>query len=416
MRVALYYPWVYLKSGCERTIVELVRGSRHRWTILTNRYEEERTFPELRDLDVVELPRVPVKRSFLRVFQAAGRVVSQKLPLAGCDALVVFSEGVGDLVVFRNAEVPVVCVCFTPLRAAFDEVYQAEYLRRHGNRLWRKLLLRMAAAGYRAVDRRAWRRFNRVFAISEEARSRANRGGLSARGGIDVLHPGISLSRLRPIDRYDRRFVIAGRIMWTKNIQLGIAAFRDLLARRPDLSDFELLIAGFVDEKSEPYVASLRELARDLPGVRFHESPSDEEMVGFYESCYAVLYTPFNEDWGLVPLEAMAMGKPVIAVDRGGPRETVVDGETGYRVPPDPDAFSRAMEALADDVSLVRRMGQRSIERAAQFGWDSFCRTVDDHLDAIGGRRPPRVRAESGVFGARDPRRRARRASAGPGT
>ncbi len=381
MRIALYYPWVYLKSGCERTIVELVRRSRHDWTILTNRYESDRTFPELKSLHVVELSRVSVKRSFLHVFRAGWQVIGQKLPLEGCQALVVFSEGLGDLVVFRNHAIPVACVCFTPLRAAFDPIYQEEYLRRHGNRVWRKITLHAAAVAYRVIDRLAWRRFHRVFAISEETRSRAVRGGLRAQAGIDVLHPGIEPSRMQPADRYDRRFLIAGRVMWTKNIQLGIAAFQDLLRRRPDLADFELVIAGFVDEKSKPYIDSLRELAQGTPQVHFVESPSDAEMLDLFRTCYAVVYTPLNEDWGLVPLEAMAMRKPVISVDRGGPRETIVDGETGHLVKPHVVSFSRAMEALADDISLVRRMGARGGDHARRFNWDVFCGTLDDYLE-----------------------------------
>ena len=325
--------------------------------------------------------------------RAGWRLVGQKLPLEGQQALVVFSEGLGDLVVFRNRRIPVACVCFTPLRAAFDPVYQDEYLKKHGRPLWRRLLLWVAGAAFRAVDRLAWRRFHRVFAISEEARSRAVRGGLVADGGIDLLHPGIEPSRMQPRGRYDRGFPIAGRIMWTKNIELGIAAFQDLLERRPELADFELLIAGFVDEKSKPYISSLRELARATPQIRFVESPSDAEMLDLYGACYALVYTPLNEDWGLVPLEAMAMGKPVISVDRGGPRETVVDGETGYRLPPEAAAFSRAMETLADDGALVRSMGAQGAVHARRFSWDAFCRTLDDYLEASA---PAPARARSG--------------------
>ena len=52
MRVALYYPWLYLKSGVERTLLELVTRSRHDWTFITNHYHRDQTYPEFQQLDV----------------------------------------------------------------------------------------------------------------------------------------------------------------------------------------------------------------------------------------------------------------------------------------------------------------------------------------------------------------------------
>lgn len=383
MKVALYYPWVYLKSGCERTIVEIVRRSRHQWTIYTNRYEPEATFPELRSMNVVELPRVPVRRTFLQVLRAAWQLVGQRLPLRDERILFVFCEGLGDFVVFRNRKIHTACVCFTPLRAAFDPAYQENYVRNHGNSRARRLALHIGAAAFRAVDRIAWQRFDRIFAISGETKSRIVRGRLCPPDKLEVLHPGIEFSKMVPSGRYQKRFLIAGRIMWTKNIELGIAAFQDLLCRRRDLADFELVIAGFVDEKSKPYIARLRDLAAPTPQIKFIPSPGDTEMLQAYADCYALLYTPFNEDWGLVPLEAMAFEKPVIAVDRGGPRETVVDGATGFLVSAQKEAFSAKMETLADNPELVRLMGIRGRDHARRFSWEVLCNRLDDYISEV---------------------------------
>jgi glycosyltransferase involved in cell wall biosynthesis len=383
MKVALYYPWIYLKSGCERTIVELVRRSRHDWTIFTNRYEAEATFPELRSMNVVELPKVSVRRSFVHVIRAAWQLVGQKLPFGDEQMLFVFCEGIGDFVVFRNNSIPAACVCFTPLRAAFDPAYQENYLRKNGNSIARRFALAIGGSVFRMVDRIAWRRFNRIFAISGETRSRIMRGRLCKADKLEILHPGIEFSRMVPSGRYDKRFLIAGRIMWTKNIELGIAAFQELLSRRPDLGDFELVIAGFVDEKSKPYIEKLKALAAPTSQIKFVTSPSDQEMLALYADCYTLLYTPFNEDWGLVPLEAMALEKPVIAVDQGGPKETVIDGSTGFLVPPKSSAFSSKMEMLADDPALVTQMGRRGREHARSFSWEVFCDRLDTYISSF---------------------------------
>lgn len=383
MKIAVYYPWVYLKSGCERTMVEFLRRSRHRVTIFTNHFDADATFSDLRLMDVRELPRVSVRRSFLQVIRAAIQLLAQKLPLNDYDLLMVFCEGLGDFVVFRNLGVPTVCLCFTPLRAAFDPHYQAAYLRMHGNRWTRRLLLKFAAATFRVLDRIAWKRYDRVFAISNEVRCRIIAGGLCPANSVEVIHPGVNFEQSQLSGVYHKRFLIPGRIMWTKNIELGIHAFLDLLERRPDLSAFELVIAGFVDQKSRPYLARLRQLSASCPRIRFVLSPSDEELTALYRDSYTVLYTPFNEDWGLVPIEAMCHGKPVISVNQGGPTEIILNGETGFLVPPEASSFSGAMARLADDPELVVTMGNKGREHCQRFSWDVFVGKLDASLEQL---------------------------------
>ena len=397
MNIGLYYPWMYLRSGGERTISELLKRSRHDWTLLTNRYEPDSTFPELRRARIIQLPVVSVNRSFSHVAGAAWQIGRQKLPLQGLDALVVLCEGLGDLVTFRNSALPIVCVCLTPLRAAFDIHYRDNYLALNGNGWTRRLAYSAFAAIFRHVDRLAWKKYARVFAISNEVRKRIAAGRLRSSEDIELIYPGIDLSTLAPSGVQDKTFLIPGRLMWTKNIELGIHAFLRLLARRRDLAGFTLTIAGFVDEKSKPYVEKLRALAQESAHIRFIESPSDETLFELYRSCYCVLFTPFNEDWGIVPLEAMALEKPVISVNRGGPMETIVHGETGFLVEPDAESFSAAMELLTDSPELARRMGAAGRRRAAGFQWKQFCESLDGSLDELIAAEPARTTSFSRV-------------------
>ena len=131
MKIALYYPWIYLKGGPERTILEMRRRSRHEWTIFTSHYDRAGTFPEFAQVGVVELPRVSVRRRYGTVLRAAARIVTTKLDLTGFDALVICCDGLGSLLNFRNAEKPIACLCFTPLRAVYDEEYRARHLTTH---------------------------------------------------------------------------------------------------------------------------------------------------------------------------------------------------------------------------------------------------------------------------------------------
>src|SRR5258708_24730963 len=79
--VALYHPWVYLRSGIERTFVELLTRSRHHWTIYTHHYEGAATYPELPADRVVELaPAVSVRRSLTPLLGAALTIGPTRLP------------------------------------------------------------------------------------------------------------------------------------------------------------------------------------------------------------------------------------------------------------------------------------------------------------------------------------------------
>ncbi|HEX2165864.1 MAG TPA: glycosyltransferase [Longimicrobiales bacterium] len=378
MNVAVYYPWVYLTSGAERTLTYLTGESRHTWTIFTHRYDADSTFPELRDRNIVQLGRVSVRRTFSGVLRAGARIATDRLPLEDYDALVVLCEGVGDLVVFRNRDVPTLCICLTPLRIAFDSSYAERWAR--GRSAFERAILAAGTAVFRVVDRRAWKRYDRVICISEETRRRARAGGLRARSAMEVVPVGLGFEPDATASIAGDYFLLPGRIMWTKNVELAIEAF--LLARRASgaMSRFRLIIAGMVDEKSRPYLERLRRIATDAP-VEFCIAPADAELAELYRNCYAVLFPAFNEDWGIVPLEAMAFGKPVIATDQGGPRETVVDGVTGFLEPPVPSRFGARMRQLASNPQLSARLGAAGPERARNFTWSRFVDRVDRALE-----------------------------------
>jgi glycosyltransferase involved in cell wall biosynthesis len=222
MRIALYHPWIYVKSGLERTILEIAKRSRHQWDIHTSHYDAEGTFPELREFRIRETDRVSVKRNYGAVLGASARVARTRLHLDGADALVVCCDGVGTFITLRNASVPVVNLCFTPLRAVYDPEYRKRHLARQGPRRVMALILEK---GYRVIDRLLWRRYDRVVCISEAVRERVRDAGLRAGDDMVVFYPGVDGAAIAASERFEPFFFLPGRIMWTKNIELGIEAF-----------------------------------------------------------------------------------------------------------------------------------------------------------------------------------------------
>jgi len=380
MKVGLYYPWVHLTSGAERVVFELATRSRHQYTILTNHFDAEHTFPGLQNLDIRELSRVSVRRNVFTTAVNCGKILGQRLPLEGFDALVVLCEGLGDLAVFRNGHVPAVCLCLTPLRAAFDHVYRQEALERRG--LLGRLALRAGTGLFRIVDRLAWSRYHSIVCVSEEVRRRTLAAHLAGPEKVSIAYPGPCVEAREPGAAYEEYFLLPGRIMWTKNIELGIRAFLRLRSEHPSAARFRLIVAGLVDHKSHGYLDRLRSMAGQNSGIEFVIQPPDAELTALYRNCRAVLFTAFNEDWGIVPLEAMACGKPVIAVNRGGPRETVVDGVTGFLEEPEDQRFSARMAELAADSQMAQRLGQAGQAWVTKFDWKLFAEHVDEAVES----------------------------------
>ena len=383
-RVAIYHPAVYLMGGAERVLAQLVRRSRHRFTILTNHFEPSRTFPELSDCEVVELPWISVERRLVPTIEAIATLLAQRLPLAGHDALMVSAESVGELVTLLHTRLPpCFAYCHTPLRVAFDDVLREHELRRSASPLERA-----GVRMFRMVDRVAWRRFDRVFCNSRETERRLLQYGLVRAAHIEILHPGVDLAELRLDEREPQPyFLLPGRIAEAKDLELGVEAFLRLRASGGLPEGFRLVIAGMVDVKSRAYHQELRAMVAGCPDVEIVVDPDDAALYALYRSAWAVLCCSINEDWGLTVIEGMGFGKPVIAVGQGGPAESVLHERTGLLVPPTVEGFEVAMARLAGDPGLQRRLGRAARSRAGEYDWDQFVARIDDYVDALVRRR-----------------------------
>jgi glycosyltransferase involved in cell wall biosynthesis len=104
--------------------------------------------------------------------------------------------------------------------------------------------------------------------------------------------------------------------------------------------------------------------------VQFVGRLTDEEMIGHLARCRAVIFAPFNEDYGFVTVEAFMCGKPVITChDSGGPAEQVQDGDRGYVTDPTPEGLAAAMRRLMDDRNLCARLGEAGHAYARTLTW-----------------------------------------------
>jgi len=376
MKIALYYPWIYLKSGVERTILETVKRSRHEFTIFTNHYDREGTYPEFKNLNVIELKKISVKRDIASVLRASLTILFQRIDLDRFDSLLVHSEGLGDLILLRNNKIPAICFCYTPLRPVFDSDYKTYATNKRS--VVGKVFYHIFKIIFQIVDMYLWTKYNYTIFISSESLKRAKAGHLlNKRAKYKIIHPGISWEDIKPTWNYNNYFFLPGRIMWTKNIELAIEAFKLFSKRDPKDKKFKLVIAGQVDKKSKKYFAKLIHLSKNNKNITFIKNPSDKKMAHLYANCFAVLATSFNEDWGLTPIEANAYGKPVLAVNRGGFKESQINNQTGFLLRNDPEEFASKMKILVKNYNTTRSMGKRARLHSQKYSWSKFVKSLD---------------------------------------
>jgi glycosyltransferase involved in cell wall biosynthesis len=160
--------------------------------------------------------------------------------------------------------------------------------------------------------------------------------------------------------RYDYLFTVSRLEQGSKRIGLLIEAMKYVKA------NIKFKIAGTGDD-----VPHLKQLAGNDPRIEFLGFVNDRGLAKLYADAFAVLYIPYDEDYGLITVEAMMSGKPVItAVDSGGTNEFVRNGETGYSVAPDPVAIAERIDALCANPQEARRMGQAALEQVGYITWD----------------------------------------------
>lgn len=173
-------------------------------------------------------------------------------------------------------------------------------------------------------------------------------------------------------------FLSLNRFERKKNIGLAIEALSELVHNHHETA-VKLLIAGGYDlriKENVDYEFELKQLARKLnvdKQVFFVRSPNDMMKARLIRSCHVLLYTPENEHFGIVPLEAMYCSRPVLSAASGGPLETVVNGQTGYHCESNITDWAQKMLRLHSDHETAHALGQAGRKHVlANFAFEAF--------------------------------------------
>lgn len=200
---------------------------------------------------------------------------------------------------------------------------------------------------------------------------------------LNVVPNGVDLERFRmagPVPA-SSTILLVGRLVAQKGVDVALRALVAVLSRCPQA---RLVVAGDGDQ-----ALYLQRTARYL-GVASHVEwvgwQSADALVALYQQANVVLVPSRYEPFGIVALEAMACGRPVVASRTGGLAEIVADSETGYLAPPGDDLrLAQRIAQLLLDNDTATRLGMAARHRAESYSWDSIAARTEQIYGQIAG-------------------------------
>jgi len=330
-KIALFFPWIKSRGGAERIVLNLLKNSLYDIDVYTWVYEPAKTFGECSNFKIkVIAPKLARKISNLYLFRGLFSLISlfSKIPLENYDYFLVYTSGVSELITLKNYKKgKTFAYVNTPLRAACPEIVKWNLKNRYKNP-FSKFVYKTAVGIYRFFEKLAWRRIDRAFFISKESMNRARGKNLLKNKNAEVLYVQLNLEDFKNKKTKDGNyFLYVSRFNLPKRQDLLIKAWKKFVEKCPK---YKLILAGHVENKK--YFQKVLNLANKTKNVEIKTEISDEKLLDLYAECRAVIFVAFKEDLGIVPFEALAMGKSVIGSENGGYVELIKDSPQFFKI------------------------------------------------------------------------------------
>lgn len=311
MKVALAHDYLIQAGGAERVVAALHRiyPDAPIFTTIADRELTDGMFPGA-EIHTSWMQHLPGLRKHFRKYVLLYPLAIESLDLSPYDLVISSSSAFAKGVITRPGAVHI-CYCHTPMRFGWSAGAYAE------REAWGPVVRRLLPVVTERLRRWDLATAHRPTVYLANSTVVAERIRTNYRRSSQVVFPPVEVDRLKPSSEQGDYFLVVSRLVPYKRVDLAVEAFTRM--GKP------LVVIG--DGPARPALERM-----GGPSVRFLGRLPDAEVSRHYASCRGVIF-PGEEDFGIVPLEANAAGRPVIAYQAGGALDTVVNGQTGVFFP-----------------------------------------------------------------------------------
>ncbi|MCD6411527.1 MAG: glycosyltransferase family 4 protein, partial [Thermoplasmata archaeon] len=337
MKIAWFHPYLKEKGGGEKLLLRYIQHSKHDIDVYTLYYFPEATFKEFEKVNVIPLYRnlsIDVLRTFyLRGMLCTIKSWATRVDLSDYDALVVTTP-FGQFFAHGNkGKIPVLSYCHSPMRAA-GVWHDVMWYRRAKGTLFKRLIYEVIWRGYLFASKKTWKVVDFCACNSKRTRERVGALGLLPWDRTTVVYPAVDLPSRRgdPAGEY---ILYVSRFTDMKRQYELLKAWEKVHKQ----TDYKLVLVGGTTQRK--YFAKVVKLAERLPRVEIYPNAPQPLLEELYKNADACLFLGWFEDFGIVPIEAVAWGKTLITVDSAGAMEVLGGLPSLITIPEtfDPDLF-----------------------------------------------------------------------------
>ncbi|MBQ6057075.1 MAG: glycosyltransferase [Treponema sp.] len=369
MKVAIVHDWLVNYGGAERVVEEMLKlyPDADIYTLVYDEKKMGKIFPKEK-----------VHTSFVQKLPMSTRLYTKLLTLmpkafesfdfSGYDLVLCSSSSCAKGVI-TPPDVPHICYIHSPMRYAWDQFF--EYRKRSG-RLTRFFMNRWMPS-IRLWDFISSQRIDSLIANSKYIARRIQKyWNLSS----TVIYPPVDTGRLSPNNKPAEDFyVVFSRFVPYKRIDLAIKACGKLGKK--------LVVIGGGSQEGELKALAKEAFSSHPDDVKFTGRISDSEVQDYLQRCKAMIFSA-EEDFGIIPVEVQACGRPVIAFGKGGALETVKDGVTGVFF--DKQETENVCAAIRNFEELSERgtfISEKIVEHAKSFSGERFRKELQEHINKV---------------------------------
>ena len=317
MKIAFVHEYLNQFGGAER-MLQVLCALYPRAPIYTLLYDRDATGGVFdgRVIKTSFLQNLPFTKKHHRIFPLLMPLAIEQFDFSEYDLVFSISASFAKGIITKP-HTKHVCYCLTPPRFLWDN--SQKFVEEFGYPNLIKKFLPLFITYLRIWDKEASLRVDEFWSISDFVKSRIKK--YYSRNSV-VIYPPVNLDKFYVSDKIDDYFLMVGRLVSYKRFDLAIKVFNQnrlplkIVGTGPELNKLRSLASGNSRSKASG------------KNIEFLGLISDEKLAGLYSEAQALIF-PQEEDFGIVPLESMASGRPVIAYRAGGAVETIIENKTG---------------------------------------------------------------------------------------